>query len=265
MPRMEVYPRECGGTLRIPKLADRASGLSPRVRGNRNRHRSRACSRRSIPASAGEPPFGTPPCPPRRVYPRECGGTQWPILRPTTSQGLSPRVRGNLLARVAGPAGAGSILASAGEPPSISRGCRSPRVYPRECGGTTCRVPVMRWISGLSPRVRGNRDRVVRTVPRLGSIPASAGEPTWRRSRSTDARVYPRECGGTKTGMNYTPRNQGLSPRVRGNRAARRGPPVGGGSIPASAGEPAAPAFRRRFRKVYPRECGGTASRRRSS
>ena len=53
-----VYPRACGGTRyrRVRAMAD-ASGLSPRVRGNRSRMRccSLVLDSGSIPARAGEP------------------------------------------------------------------------------------------------------------------------------------------------------------------------------------------------------------------
>ena len=51
----------------------------------------------------------------------------------------------------------------------------------------------------------------------------------------------------------------GLSPRVRGNPSAVCDGAVFVGSIPASAGEPAASATPSLPRTVYPRECGGTA------
>ncbi len=54
-PDMEVYPRVCGGTSFNISPEDQTKGLSPRVRGNLDRHRQRARRQRSIPACAGEP------------------------------------------------------------------------------------------------------------------------------------------------------------------------------------------------------------------
>ena len=71
-------------------------------------------------------------------------------------------------------------------------------VYPRECGGTiayecdTCGE----W--GLSPRVRGNPEKVFPPVLLEGSIPASAGEPNKPIPQASHQGVYPRECGGTR-------------------------------------------------------------------
>ena len=52
---------------------------------------------------------------------------------------------------------------------------------------------------------------------------------------------------------------RGLSPRVRGNLHHYRDRRAKGGSIPASAGEPAAHGLQMLSHGVYPRECGGTA------
>ena len=52
--------------------------------------------------------------------------------------------------------------------------------------------------------------------------------------------------------------NEGLSPRVRGNRRRRRYPLGNGGSIPACAGEPIVGHRKAETARVYPRVCGGT-------
>ena len=70
-------------------------------------------------------------------------------------------------------------------------------VYPRECGGTIPDITPGTRGWGLSPRVRGNLVEIVQAVDRLGSIPASAGEPERAEVDLAKPRVYPRECGGT--------------------------------------------------------------------
>ena len=65
-------------------------------------------------------------------------------------------------------------------------------------------------------------------------------------------------CGGTSTtGISEKP-VRGLSPRVRGNRAARPALLHIRGSIPACAGEPLHQKRRLLSYGVYPRVCGGT-------
>ena len=184
--RERVYPRECGGT---------AIDLSNE---SGSHHRSIPASagepqlpngkwhwpvlRRSIPASAGEPRRGMKrdgPCG-GKVYPRECGGTSRTSGNAASDSGLSPRVRGNHSNAVEVGPKSRSIPASAGEPlPSIptprssrvyprefwgtstilQRECKGRPVYPRECGGSTSTAGASNTWQGLSPRVRGNRNR----------------------------------------------------------------------------------------------------------
>ena len=184
--------------VRGSQLADSTAGLSPPVRGSPVAPRSRFRLRRSIPARAGEPsvvmiglgPTGLSP-PVRgsrrvpegkliRVYPRPCGGarghrgvrsTVYP--RPCggatepgtqagsagTDAGLSPPVRGNLLAMppwkrrgvavYPRPCGGARMR-------RVGRRALPTRVYPRPCGGAPAEtgrlaLPLM----GLSPPVRG--------------------------------------------------------------------------------------------------------------
>ena len=192
-----VYPRVCGGTHVIKCRDCGRHGLSPRVRGNPDQGHGPPDGRRSIPACAGEPAFwratGIAPA----VYPRVCGGTGVLAHYLYPFQGLSPRVRGNLILQLSFLSPAGSIPACAGEP-VVARDCRSPSwVYPRVCGGTQTR----RWgcarLTGLSPRVRGNRGYQRVLGQRSRSIPACAGEPPSPWPTTDLSRVYPRVCGGT--------------------------------------------------------------------
>ena len=131
-----VYPRVCGGTFPRRSQRRRASGLSPRVRGNPDSRIKHATLSRSIPACAGEPalnlvsnlqvevyprvcgepPTGTPGTAAPGVYPRVCGGTIDPNVEPGDLPGLSPRVRGNPVQEAGYPRSRRSIPACAGEP-----------------------------------------------------------------------------------------------------------------------------------------------------
>ena len=192
-----VYPRVCGGTASSRKANWSVRGLSPRVRGN---PRSKVyCPYRvgSIPACAGEPRWH-PPSPARGgVYPRVCGGTIEIIRLGFENQG--------------------SIPACAGEP--VNRGqvfCHR-GVYPRVCGGTGFGGHSLLALLGLSPRVRGNRLRRPLAPCSPGSIPACAGEPIADGDWVIIYEVYPRVCGGTTGRKKENGKEEGLSPRVRGN------------------------------------------------
>ena len=73
-------------------------------------------------------------------------------------------------------------------------------------------------------------------------------------------KVYPRACGGTLSIVNYVWEDQGLSPRLRGNRSIKATAKRLRRSIPAPAGEPSRTSDRRIQRWVYPRACGGTVN-----
>ena len=258
-PERAVYPRVCGGTaMRCNPLLP-CRGLSPRVRGNQPRILYTEHSRRSIPACAGEPAWGSAHPGTSRVYPRVCGGTPPPPAATLPTCGLSPRVRGNLVnVRLVGICGR-SIPACAGEPRRFCEIAVKCAVYPRVCGGTLTIARLRSDILGLSPRVRGNLRFRLRQPVNARSIPACAGEPVTRLPGNAAMPVYPRVCGGTAAKAAGNAAIAGLSPRVRGNPgpSARRIPIPR--SIPACAGEPATGNPARAIRRVYPRVCGGTA------
>ena len=135
-----------------------SSGLSPRVRGNPGAWAQSSTTGRSIPACAGEPRNLFFEQRDDGVYPRVCGGTFSSQVRIHALNGLSPRVRGNLVKQVIEWTAYRSIPACAGEPPISHVTLTFPRVYPRVCGGTKVRALVLKYVFGLSPRVRGNRD-----------------------------------------------------------------------------------------------------------
>ena len=136
------------------------------------------------------------------------------------AHGLSPRVRGNRAASLAESESRRSIPACAGEPVAFGTSWSRSMVYPRVCGGTQPAGAFRQPDDGLSPRVRGNPESALQGMPKVGSIPACAGEPGGRYYPYGDRRVYPRVCGGTTTILPDSVLAAGLSPRVRGNHVA---------------------------------------------
>ena len=172
--------------------------------------------------------------------------------------GLSPRVRGNPGGNIAAQVAGGSIPARAGEPPRRTAP-PSPRwVYPRACGGTRRRRRFRTWTSGLSPRVRGNREYRCTVDCRPGSIPARAGEPHFLRTRVGNVGVYPRACGEPGRWRTVASTTM-VYPRACGgeNGAPAAHTPR---SIPARAGEPRPYVPQLQQIGVYPRACGGTGT-----
>ena len=114
---------------------------------------------------------------------------------------------------------------------------------------------------GLSPRVRGNLSQIFCQCTSIRSIPTSAGKPVHTRIRLRTHGVYPHECGETSARPPGRPHQQGLSPRVRGNRTCRLNITVFIRSIPTSAGKPSTMVSHQRGSRVYPHECGETLRR----
>ena len=172
--------------------------------------------------------------------------------------GLSPRVRGNLAEIGRASIFSGPIPAGAGEPDYDVSEWRNFWAYPRGCGGTAISENALRSTLGLSPRVRGNRQRCQSLIFTSGPIPAGAGEPRCGISGDSILRAYPRGCGGTRIEWPDLKSSWGLSPRVRGNRDARRNAIDQHGPIPAGAGEPSGVFSFDLLKGAYPRGCGGT-------
>ena len=192
-----VYPRVCGGTVRLVGGRSGNVGLSPRVRGNRPQGVQGPRGAGSIPACAGEPEAESPTHVIDGVYPRVCGGTS--PLGPCgpAGTGLSPRVRGNPVLNGPSLTTTRSIPACAGEPRTKTAPSMIPSVYPRVCGGTSDVHTGQISPSGLSPRVRGNPHGMMPGRVWTWSIPACAGEPCGDATTWRPAAVYPRVCGGT--------------------------------------------------------------------
>ena len=72
-----------------------------------------------------------------------------------------------------------------------------PTVYPRAYGGTLHSRVSEQHAKGLSPRVRGNRDKDGYFSAALWSIPARTGEPDAVKTFVDCFEVYPRAYGGT--------------------------------------------------------------------
>ena len=254
-----VHPRERGGAVIGGATSSFAVGPSPRARGSPTRANRVTRWTRSIPASAGEPPSRIAPCGWRRVHPRERGGAALAERTAPGEKGPSPRARGSPPPTAPRGPSSRSIPASAGEPSVRDDNDGDRGVHPRERGGALTTWVRGRVPRGPSPRARGSLRARQRARERTGSIPASAGEPTRRGSRTGAPRVHPRERGGARSPWWGWRRGRGPSPRARGSRTPRRASSVPERSIPASAGEPSASHVETYLRRVHPRERGGAS------
>ena len=172
--------------------------------------------------------------------------------------GLSPRGRGNLQLAQEGDIVERSIPAWAGQPLFEVFPFLYSEVYPRVGGATGQPKFTLILSNGLSPRGRGNPNRLPQHLGDLGSIPAWAGQPVWLSPVYVPLGVYPRVGGATPFLVRLLPFLNGLSPRGRGNHRDRGNRYHRKGSIPAWAGQPGWSPGISTATGVYPRVGGAT-------
>ena len=172
------------------------------------------------------------------------------------ARGPSPRARGIPWHAAGRPSALGSIPASAGNPPTSGPCWRPARVHPRERGESLDVQPLQQIARGPSPRARGIPTGSRSAARELGSIPASAGNPSCSATWTPGGRVHPRERGESWGALESGGQISGPSPRARGIHRREHQPRPGPGSIPASAGNPAAAESRGVGETVHPRERG---------
>ena len=253
-----AYPRVCGATFFVWNEQSCREGLSPRVRGNQGHGHQHAALRGPIPACAGQPNGNKMLRFPDRAYPRVCGATGCCQGSSCQIQGLSPRVRGNPFRATDKETGEGPIPACAGQPLQTHSWPLSRWAYPRVCGATSCGYACCNVARGLSPRVRGNLNKLNALSLCLRPIPACAGQPELQQDAGDFDGAYPRVCGATGGGGSTPATGGGLSPRVRGNRLRLRRSMHALRPIPACAGQPSCRSARRGAPGAYPRVCGAT-------
>ena len=213
-----VHPRVCGEAQTTTGSPYTRPGPSPRVRGSPGTGRLLVPLTGSIPACAGKPGVSGTRGACSRVHPRVCGEAHRSCVPLADVEGPSPRVRGSRPPARGGPCGL--------------------RVHPRVCGEAgwfRCRVMNA---DGPSPRVRGSPEAMPDPASVSGSIPACAGKPRTRWSRSASNWVHPRVCGEASSSSGSKLRLTGPSPRVRGSLSKRPLELCRQRSIPACAGKP---------------------------
>ena len=186
------------------------------------------------------------------------GETSYTTIGHSTSNGLSPRGRGNHRPIDIGNQDSGSIPAWAGKPYPVRRIALPMKVYPRVGGETQYGRAGETSRDGLSPRGRGNLLRHQLGQHLAGSIPAWAGKPPTSGRSVAGPPVYPRVGGETGADAYSRGLHSGLSPRGRGNRRWYGRCRCGPGSIPAWAGKPETGASVGGAFEVYPRVGGET-------
>ena len=172
------------------------------------------------------------------VYPRPRGGAEDPPNERSPGRGLSPPTRGSRPPQGRKRQPCRSIPAHAGEPTLSPVYSLWLGVYPRPRGGARRGAPLAGRKTGLSPPTRGSLRRTPTPTSGARSIPAHAGEPSWRWTAVPVSRVYPRPRGGAGVALFTNVGICGLSPPTRGTLDVIDLWDAPDGSIPAHAGDP---------------------------
>ena len=193
---------------------------------------------------------------PCRVHPRVCGERDGGNALHESHAGSSPRVRGTRLKHTQATRYQRFIPACAGNAKIISFSCAFRSVHPRVCGERMIAAPIFEDAVGSSPRVRGTRVFLGRTVGGVRFIPACAGNAVARRHHRVAYSVHPRVCGERKGRTPPHTRNAGSSPRVRGTHKPCSRIVASCRFIPACAGNAGVCPRHGVGHPVHPRVCG---------
>ena len=113
--------------------------------------------------------------------------------------------------------------------------------------------------NGLSPRVWGNQALARRLWNVQRPIPTCVGQPRGFAVYQWIQKAYPHVCGATARERRVHYSQNGLSPRVWGNRQRERRHNPGMGPIPTCVGQPKFQGSRDNGTTAYPHVCGATA------
>ncbi len=253
-----AYPRSRGATyIALCPLAPRV-GLSPLARGNQIVNLPRRAYLRPIPARAGQPPLAMPQPALHRAYPRSRGATAGVCGAAQVCGGLSPLARGNHQDRRLRLRRIGPIPARAGQPQHRFPAGVVQGAYPRSRGATTQKAATTERPMGLSPLARGNPGQKRKRIKQMGPIPARAGQPSARHTRTDLFWAYPRSRGATNLQDGGAMCVWGLSPLARGNLNELAYGCACPGPIPARAGQPSCDVGKAEQDGAYPRSRGAT-------
>ena len=231
-------------------------GPSPLTRGSRDLEQSQTSAIESIPARAGQPIGGANTELLARVHPRSRGaamgavGCTWPLSGPSPLARGSPNGVPRLFAQ------SGSIPARAGQPRANLASHSLNRVHPRSRGAAQRGGFEPGCAVGPSPLARGSPAQGGAVEHALGSIPARAGQPGVTRQKLRNPGVHPRSRGAALVWDGVPRVDSGPSPLARGSHQRRVLSPSAGRSIPARAGQPAAPRSDTSSIGVHPRSRG---------
>ena len=194
-------------------------------------------------------------CPPWD-HPRACGEHPAMPFHVFWMPGSSPRLRGTPFQCAYDCTSGGIIPALAGNTGSTmlqTAGCRD---HPRACGEHSNAFINPACVTGSSPRLRGTHHVSRVQFPRIGIIPALAGNTRYATCSRPPRWDHPRACGEHPVAVTVGSRYRGSSPRLRGTPDIHIHDIEQAGIIPALAGNTSDDAVNFLDGRDHPRACG---------
>ena len=211
-----VHPRGRGEHDPVASIGTHYAGSSPRARGTPASSAPSACSKRFIPAGAGNTRDNKKCMSFLWVHPRGRGEHYAATYSAVVFGGSSPRARGTRqhVSRARSrlrfiPAGAGNTLCG-------SFGEARPAVHPRGRGEHANVLLFFADLPGSSPRARGTRCPSSRPARCIRFIPAGAGNTLPPKAPPDTTAVHPRGRGEHAPQQWNSHSAPGSSPRARG-------------------------------------------------
>ena len=134
--------------------------------------------------------------------------------------------------------------------------CCAAAGYPRICGDQASRTSRLRWVFGLSPRLRGSDLANLAAQVGVRVIPAPAGIGPVDQVRASPCTGYPRACGDRISCGSAFIDPYGLSPHLRGSVHHGLEGQAEARVIPAPAGIGQRAPEQQLSGSGYPRACG---------
>ena len=235
-PVIRDHPRVCGEHQLKANILNTYPGSSPRMRGTLVMCMKCGMLLGIIPAYAGNTSSCSPPHPCGRDHPRVCGEHYAKATENKVRSGSSPRMRGTRMSVTFSALYCGIIPAYAGNTGFLWETMWLDGDHPRVCGEHICANSTVIHSAGSSPRMRGTPNESIGVIPKIGIIPAYAGNTKLTFSRLCATRDHPRVCGEHIFLVSAFILFRGSSPRMRGTHVPNTIIQVLAGIIPAYAG-----------------------------
>ena len=213
----EDHPRGCGEHLKSGPILMPTPGSSPRMRGARKLCIAHFFYSRIIPADAGSTRGTQNADRSAEDHPRGCGEHEHGHGGLRSGRGSSPRMRGALTTLAAHSLGQRIIPADAGSTHPWQSEPVPSADHPRGCREHSGVLPLLSYLLGSSPRMRGAQQFTVICGKVEGIIPADAGSTSWVHLKRLSTWGSSPRMRGAPTTDSYNQQRTGIIPADAGS------------------------------------------------